>query len=244
MIGIYSITNKINNKRYIGQSIHIEIRWMQHKQPSSRSLIGKAIQKYGLDNFIFEVLEECPADSLDEKEEYYINYYNSVVPNGYNIEEKVDGKSFYYTFFTKETLLEIIKDLSEDKLLLSEIAEKYDLSNRTISRINNGYSYYNSNISYPVRKTILSEPYYCVDCGKKIWRGATRCKQCQDIYQRVVDRPNRETLKSKIRVQSFRDIGLEYGVSDNAVKKWCIRYNLPSKKKDIKLISDSDWEQI
>ena len=47
MIGIYKITNLINNKIYIGQSIHIERRWSEHCQPSAKSLIAKAIQKYG-----------------------------------------------------------------------------------------------------------------------------------------------------------------------------------------------------
>ena len=58
---------------------------MEHCLPSTKSLIAKAIQKYGRENFIFQVLEECPQNLLDEKEEYYINYHNSVVPNGYNI---------------------------------------------------------------------------------------------------------------------------------------------------------------
>ena len=43
---------------------------------------------------------------------------------------------------------------------------------------------------------------------------------------------------------SFVELGKKYGVSDNAVKKWCISYNLPSKKKDINNISDIDWELI
>ena len=46
-IGIYKIENLINNKVYIGQSIHIEKRWQEHCQASSKSLIGKAIKKYG-----------------------------------------------------------------------------------------------------------------------------------------------------------------------------------------------------
>ena len=53
---------------------------------------------------------------------------------------------------------------------------------------------------------------------------------------------SRKVLKEKIRTYSFVDIGKEYGVSDTAIKKWCIKYNLPSKKKDIKQFSDEEWE--
>ena len=47
-----------------------------------------------------------------------------------------------------------------------------------------------------------------------------------------------------IRTETFVSIGAAYGVSDNAVKKWCDSYGLPRKKSDIKQISDSDWEAL
>ena len=59
MIGIYLIRNKINNKVYIGQSIDIEGRWKDHKVRKDESAIHLAIQKYGVENFEFEVLQEC-----------------------------------------------------------------------------------------------------------------------------------------------------------------------------------------
>ena len=98
MIGVYKIENLINGKIYIGQSIHIERRWKEHCIPSSKSLIGKAIKKYGKENFSFQVLNECAQENLDELEEYYISKYNSIAPNGYNIETAAKGKtsfSFY-----------------------------------------------------------------------------------------------------------------------------------------------------
>jgi group I intron endonuclease len=52
-IGIYKISNLINGKIYIGQSVHIEKRWQQHCNNTGRSLIAKAIQKYGKDSFSF-----------------------------------------------------------------------------------------------------------------------------------------------------------------------------------------------
>lgn len=89
MIGIYKIENKINNKIYVGQSSFIEKRWYQHKSnylnPTYNSALYKAMNKYGIENFSFEVIEECSLEQLDEKEKYWIQKLNSLVPNGYNI---------------------------------------------------------------------------------------------------------------------------------------------------------------
>lgn len=72
--GIYCITNKINGKKYVGQSIHIERRFEEHCRKSSGLVIDKAIQKYGKTNFDFEILEKCSndLDVLNEKEIYWI----------------------------------------------------------------------------------------------------------------------------------------------------------------------------
>jgi group I intron endonuclease len=60
MTGIYKITNKINGKVYIGQSINIERRWKEHiSDKRKNSLIHLAIEKYGEKNFNFEIIEEC-----------------------------------------------------------------------------------------------------------------------------------------------------------------------------------------
>lgn len=87
--GIYKITNKINGKSYIGQSINIKNRWYVHKATKDDYPIHRAIQKYGKDNFYWEVLEECPEYQLSEREIYYISKYNTFMyaenSNGYNL---------------------------------------------------------------------------------------------------------------------------------------------------------------
>lgn len=86
MIGIYKITNKINGKSYIGQSIDINKRWKEHKNTSSSSNnndLYKDFEKYGINNFTFEVLEECTRQNLDIKEIYWISQFNTYY-NGYN----------------------------------------------------------------------------------------------------------------------------------------------------------------
>lgn len=87
--GIYKITNIKTKECYIGQAIHIKERWAEHAKcglgidtPAGNKLY-KAIQKFGLWNFSFEVLEICPQNQLNEKEKYYIDLYSSY-DYGYN----------------------------------------------------------------------------------------------------------------------------------------------------------------
>lgn len=91
-IGIYKIINTVNGKVYVGQSINIYERWAQHKYKSIypeelgyNSAIHAAMRKYGFENFVFEIIEECEPELLDERERYWIKELNSLTPNGYNI---------------------------------------------------------------------------------------------------------------------------------------------------------------
>lgn len=94
MIGIYKITNNINGKIYVGQSNNIQRRFLEHKNrgATSRIPVDIAIQKYGKENFSFEVIEECTIEQLNQKEMYWISYFNSV-ENGYNCSVGGDQQS-------------------------------------------------------------------------------------------------------------------------------------------------------
>lgn len=84
MVGIYKITNKINGKSYIGQSIDILQRWSQHKRSKDfNNPLYLDMEEYGQQNFIYEIIEECLRRELNEKEKFWINYYDSY-RNGYN----------------------------------------------------------------------------------------------------------------------------------------------------------------
>lgn len=85
---------------------------------------------------------------------------------------------------------------------------------------------------------------YCIDCGKEIHNTSIRCPECNAIYRQITERPNREELKKLIREKSFSEIGRMFGVSDNSVRKWCDKVNLPRKVSDIKKFSNEDWELI
>lgn len=91
MIGIYKITNKLNGKVYIGQSVDIDTRWRQHINAKDNFAIHRAIQKYGKENFKFEVLLECPVDMLNVWERDMIALYDCISPNGYNLTEGGEG---------------------------------------------------------------------------------------------------------------------------------------------------------
>ena len=83
MIGIYKITKKSNGKSYVGQSNDIERRLSEHKYKVDLA-IDQAINKYGIDAFEYEVLEECELNQLDEREKYWIAFYNTYKGFGYN----------------------------------------------------------------------------------------------------------------------------------------------------------------
>lgn len=82
MIGIYKITNKLNGKSYIGQSIHCGKRLDEHYKGDQ--FIDEVIQLEGIQNFTFEILKEVNKIELSFWEDYYIYTYNTIFPNGYN----------------------------------------------------------------------------------------------------------------------------------------------------------------
>jgi len=85
---IYLITNPINGKVYVGQTIDYKTRMRKHKcaAKNPKQYIAKAIKKYGWENFTKEILiDEVPEEDLDNLEINYIDIYNSFGPGGYNL---------------------------------------------------------------------------------------------------------------------------------------------------------------
>lgn len=111
MIGIYKITNTVTNQCYIGQSSRIERRWMEHKTPKARgnNRLHDDMKKYGIENFTFEVIEECEQSKLSERELHYIRkmkpFYNTV---GKKVSKETRAK-------ITNTLKEYWKTLPDDK---------------------------------------------------------------------------------------------------------------------------------
>lgn len=98
----------------------------------------------------------------------------------------------------------------------------------------------------PNRK-IFAKKFYCIDCGKEISKGSTRCIACESKSRTVALNDmivSREELKKLIRTKSFVQIGKDFGVSDNTIRKWCEKFNLPKRKIDISNYSDEDWNNL
>lgn len=249
MVGIYKIENKQNGKIYIGQSIDIKKRLESHiamsnsknKNSYNRPLYND-FRKYGIKNFNFNVIEECEEQELNEKERYWINFYNSC-NNGYNQTLNCYGISSRINI---KILEEITKDLQESQLSIGEISKKYLLSYEMIQSINTG-RHWKRNIDYPIREYKNAEQFYCIDCGIEVSSGAKRCVKCE-CKRRIVkesDMPvNRFQLKKLVFSSPFVKIGKQFGVSDNAVRKWCKKLNIQFKKQEISRYAEEEWANL
>ena len=161
---IYIICNKVNNKKYIGQTIQeINKRFNQHlqlRQSNKNQLIFKAIKKYGKENFYIKVLKDNinTYKDLNFYEEYYIKEYNSMTPNGYNM--CPGGQKW------RRAPLNIEENIKE-KLILEykngkssrELEIKYNISRPTIIKFlkENKVEIRNKSCKLPNRTSIITK---------------------------------------------------------------------------------------
>ena len=133
---IYKITNKLNNKIYIGQTIKtVNKRFQQHKNNSNKDyfsqiVLYKAFNKYGIENFICETLEEVPNDKLDEREKYWIEFYDSYF-NGYN--STLGGRATQLYNWDVDDIIEKYYELKSAR----KVAKEIGCDHSTIDRILN-----------------------------------------------------------------------------------------------------------
>lgn len=139
MIGIYMYENKLNQKKYIGQSTNIERRKEEHlKWPSQYSRFDNELKSIGENGFIFSIIEECKIELLDERETYWIRYYDSV-NTGYNLTyggQSYRGESNPAAKLTDDDVREIIDKLRDTKISIQQLASDYNVHYNTISNIN------------------------------------------------------------------------------------------------------------
>ena len=130
MATIYKITNNKNGMIYIGQTNNIERRYKEHFiwDQSNKQYIDQVIWELGKENFSFEIIEECELAKLDEREKYWIEYYNSFY-EGYN---KTKGGSGEYYGNPKVTVedVKIIRQAYNNK---EDRKEVYKLFNDKIT---------------------------------------------------------------------------------------------------------------
>ena len=81
--GIYKITNIENQMTYVGQAVNIADRWKQHikrgigADAPTQNKLYPAMKKFGPENFTFEIIEKCPRDKLNEREDYWQEFYKA-----------------------------------------------------------------------------------------------------------------------------------------------------------------------
>lgn len=129
---IYCFTNKVNGKKYIGQTICDDnTRYNQHhsnykneKSEEYNSKIHQGFREFGFDNFSYEILAKDiqSQELLDELERYYIVQYDSRVPNGYNVKEGGQNGSYYWSEESKEKMVWKKGELSPDEVVELRIA--------------------------------------------------------------------------------------------------------------------------
>lgn len=158
--GIYKITNKINGNAYIGLSVDIENRWKSHKtrykdatNKEYDKVLYQAFRKYGIENFDFEIIEECDISELQEREKYWIAYYDTYF-HGYNVTPGGDyidnnGEKHPNHKLTEQDVIEIRLRWAECKISTRELY--YDYQNRI------GKSGFKKIYSWQTWKNILPE---------------------------------------------------------------------------------------
>lgn len=143
---IYKITNKVNGKSYIGQTIqNVKERFYQHcatkcSQAILNMVIHKAITKYGKSNFTIEVIEEVESANLNDRERYWIRYYDSY-NNGYNSTEggqdgiklfkNLDTESIVREYKSGKSLREIGRLFNVDKQTIKDLLVRNNINLRT-----------------------------------------------------------------------------------------------------------------
>lgn len=245
-VGIYKITNKLNGKSYIGQSVNLERRFKEHfntKLLSEFSLLHTSMLVDGIDNFSFEVVDICDVNDLNDKEITYIQKCNTLYPHGYNVSRGGHcghlNKLVSYQNIDGITYLLNNTDLSN-----FEIGKLYNVSDQTISDINTGRIWKRDNITYPIRNRKIINRKFCDICGKELYKytSGSLCSKCIKSKQRsTLKLPpiSKNELYNLLCHTSFEAVGRDYHVSGNTVKKWCDKYNIPRHAKYYKNLKPS-----
>jgi group I intron endonuclease len=186
MIGIYRIKNILNGKCYYGSSKNIEKRWIRHKNVLKNNkhnpLLQRAWDKYGKDNFIFEVVELCDEDLLLLREQVYLDLHPE-----YNVGLKSSGGDNFTNNPNKENIAEKIGNSVRIRMSLmteEEKKEKFSKPLETNPNWKGGTSFKNCK------------------CGERITPINKTCLKCRDISGNknpFFGKTHTEETKNKLR---------------------------------------------
>lgn len=158
---IYKITNLINGNRYIGQTVSkLKTRWSQHINYALKrkglSVLALAIQKYGKENFEITIIVHCDSiEEMNHREQYYIRLFNTLAPNGYNLDSGGKNKRLHQDTknklsnalkgkkrkFSENHKLAISRALKEAKI--RPILTKEQIRLRSLKLVGNGNGMFN-----------------------------------------------------------------------------------------------------
>ena len=233
MIGIYKITNNINGKIYIGQSNNIQRRFSEHqtKGSISRIPVDIAIQKYGKENFSFEVLEECPVEELNIKETKWITYFNSI-ENGYNCslggDQQSTGSNNGRAILTEDEV-KIIRRAYANHLRRKDVYKQFEnkISFSTFANIWDGTSWSHimpevfteENKKYYMTESTNGEnSYYAKFSNEEVVQLRERyvTENAKDIYSDYKDRCSYNTLQQILWGRTYKNLP----IYKKKEKKW------------------------
>lgn len=124
---IYLLTNLVNGKKYVGQTVHKpEFRWSAHiyeMRGLSKRYLTNAIRRYGVENFSAEVIHTCTEALLDAAERYFIQVHSTLRPNGYNLTNGGQSTGKFYTPFVCRKISRAVKERYEDPTQRAKTAE-------------------------------------------------------------------------------------------------------------------------
>ena len=209
---IYSYTNLINGKQYIGQTINPKQRFAQHKSSAFNvndkeynSLLHRAFRKYGYENFQYRVLAESDEiDILNELEIALIKKYNTKTPNGYNIEDGGRNCKKSQTDEQKRKLMEAHASLTKEEVIELRMAYKNNESPKKIYD-----EKYKDRLHYNSFLNIWSGRRYSSIMPEVIQNGR-RTKLTADIVKQI--RKDKENLNL-----SYQQLATKYNISKSTV---------------------------
>ena len=182
---IYKITNQINGKVYIGQTNNLERRYKEHWFRYDREQpLYQAFNKYGRENFKMEPIELT--ENYNEREQYWIAFYDSYNKGGYNATK--GGEENSQSSRINEILLkhyeDILYEIAWTQNSLNSICKKYKFSDPVVDKINlGGYSeQFSSDYIFPIRKTGNALSQYLVETLQNEILGKLSFKEIQEKY--------------------------------------------------------------
>lgn len=194
-----------------------------------------AFREYGMENFHFEILEECAEDALNQREKFYIKTMNALFPHGYNQTE--GGENSYNSKLNDDIVRCIIMRLKTSLDNSELIAKEFNISSSIVRAINRGECWRFDNEIYPIREHLEKlKPktiYVCQKCGEVIGFGSYYCKKCKQLVSRKAERPTPIELAKLVKDLGFEAVGRQFNVSGKAVSKWCATYQIPQSKKEL-----------